>query len=56
VSGVSEFIDQVEAGTMRILAVSSEERVPEVDAPTIKESGVDVALINWRAVFGHSGA
>jgi putative tricarboxylic transport membrane protein len=55
VSGVSEFIDQVEAGTMRILAVSSEERVPEVDAPTIKESGVDVALINWRAVFGPPG-
>ena len=52
VSGVSEFIDQVEAGEMRILAVSSEERVEGVDAPTIKEAGVDVALINWRAVFG----
>lgn len=55
VSGVSEFIDQVEAGTMRILAVSSEERVIEADAPTIKESGVNVALINWRAVFGPPG-
>jgi putative tricarboxylic transport membrane protein len=52
VSGVSEFIDQVEAGEMRILAVSSEERVEGVDAPTIEEAGVDVALINWRAVFG----
>jgi putative tricarboxylic transport membrane protein len=52
VSGVSEFVDQVEAGTMRVLAVSSDERVAEVDAPTIKESGVDVSLINWRAVFG----
>src|SRR5512134_140409 len=52
VSGVSEFIDQVEAGAMRILAVSSEERVEGVDAPTIKEAGVNVALINWRAVFG----
>lgn len=52
VSGVSEFIDQVDSGAMRILAVSSEERVEGVDAPTIKEAGVDVALINWRAVFG----
>lgn len=52
VSGLSEFTDQVEAGTMRILAVSSEERLEGVDAPTIKESGVNVALINWRAVFG----
>ncbi len=51
VSGISEFTDQVEAGTMRILAVSSEEPIEGVDAPTIKETGVNVALINWRAVF-----
>ncbi len=52
VSGVSEFTDQVEAGTMRLLAVSSEERLEGVDAPTIKESGVNVVLMNWRAIFG----
>jgi len=51
VSGLSKFTDQVEAGTMRILAVSSEERLAGVDAPTIKEAGVNVSLINWRAVF-----
>jgi len=51
VSGLSEFTDQVEAGTMRILAVSSEERLEGVDAPTIKEAGVNVALINWRAIY-----
>ena len=52
VSGVSEFTDQVEAGQMRILAVSSDERMESIDAPTIKEAGVDVSLINWRSVFG----
>ncbi|MFZ5879374.1 MAG: Bug family tripartite tricarboxylate transporter substrate binding protein [Chloroflexota bacterium] len=52
VSGLSEFTDQVEAGTMRLLAVSSETRLEGVDAPTIKEAGVNVALMNWRAVFG----
>ncbi len=51
VSGVSEFADQVEAGAMRILAVSSEERLEGVDAPTIIEAGVNVSLINWRAIF-----
>ncbi len=55
VSGVSEFAEQVAAGTMRMLAVSSEQRIAGVDAPTLKESGVDVALINWRAVFGAPG-
>lgn len=52
VSGVSEFAEQVAAGTMRMLAVSSEERIAGIDVPTLKEAGVDVALMNWRAVFG----
>jgi putative tricarboxylic transport membrane protein len=50
VSGLSEFQSQVEAGTLRLLAVSGEERVPGVDAPTLTEAGVDVALENWRMV------
>lgn len=52
VSGVSEFAEQVAAGTMRMLAVSSEQRIAGLDVPTLKEAGVDVALMNWRAVFG----
>lgn len=52
VSGVSEFAEDVEAGQMRILAVSGAEPVEGVDAPTIKESGVDVVLDNWRGVMG----
>lgn len=51
VSGLSEFRDQVTAGEMRLLAVSSEEAIEGVDAPTIKEAGLDVALANWRGVF-----
>ena len=51
VSGVSEFTDQVDAGAMRILAVSGSEAVDGVDAPTIKDSGADVVLENWRGVM-----
>lgn len=50
VSGLTEFIDQIEAGELRLLAVSSEERIEGVDAPTIIESGYDVSLSNWRGV------
>jgi putative tricarboxylic transport membrane protein len=50
VSGASEFADQVEAGAMRFLAISSDEPVEGIDAPTIKESGLDVSLANWRGV------
>jgi putative tricarboxylic transport membrane protein len=52
VSGLSEFRAQVEAGQLRLLAVSSDSRLEEVDAPTLQEAGVDVVLANWRAVVG----
>ena len=50
VSGVSEFTDQVEAGAMRLLAISADAKVEGIDAPTIKESGFDVTLANWRGI------
>jgi putative tricarboxylic transport membrane protein len=53
VGGVSEFGPQVEAGALRAIAVSSPERLPVVDAPTLKEQGVDVELGTWRGVMAH---
>jgi putative tricarboxylic transport membrane protein len=55
ISGYSEFKSFVEAGRLRVLAVSSEERLPGIDAPTLKESGIDVVLGNWRGVLGAPG-
>jgi putative tricarboxylic transport membrane protein len=52
VSGVSEFADQVDAGKMRVLAVSTAEPVDVggKQAPTLKEQGLDVEITNWRGV------
>jgi putative tricarboxylic transport membrane protein len=50
ISGFGEFESQVKAGALRLLAVSSGERLPGVDAPTLKEAGVDVEIQNWRMV------
>lgn len=50
VSGMGEFESQIAAGTLRLLAVSSEERIEGFDAPTLKEAGLDVAVENWRMV------
>jgi putative tricarboxylic transport membrane protein len=57
VSGVSEFADQVEAGKMRVLAVSGEESVDVggSKAPTIKDEGYDVVLTNWRGIVAPPG-
>ncbi|TKA98021.1 tripartite tricarboxylate transporter substrate binding protein [Cereibacter changlensis] len=55
VSSLGEFLPQVQAGTMRLLAVSAEERIEGVDAPTLTESGYDVVLQNWRMVAAAPG-
>jgi putative tricarboxylic transport membrane protein len=55
VSGVSEYADQIKAGQLRVLAVTSAQRVPGVDAPTLKESGIDVDFINWRGIVAPPG-
>ena len=55
VSSVGEFSEQVKAGTMRLLAVSSADRLEGVDAPTIKEAGFDVVVQNWRMVAAAPG-
>ncbi len=52
VSGWGEFSEQVAAGNLRVLGISSPERVVGIEAQTIKEQGLDVELLNWRAVFG----
>jgi len=51
ISGVSEYVEQVQAGELRALAVSGEERVDALpDTPTLTEAGYDVVLTNWRGV------
>jgi putative tricarboxylic transport membrane protein len=55
VNGVAELLPQVQAGKLRALAVSSEERIPGLDVPTLKEQGVDVALTNWRGILAPPG-
>ncbi len=55
VSGLGEFLPQVQAGTMRLLAVTSDTRIEGVDAPTLAESGLDVVVQNWRMVAAAPG-
>jgi putative tricarboxylic transport membrane protein len=55
INGLAEFAAQIEAGTVRVLAVSSAERLPGLDAPTLREQGVDVELENWRSVVAPPG-
>jgi putative tricarboxylic transport membrane protein len=55
INGLAEFAAQIEAGTLRVLAVSSAERLPGIAAPTLRERGVDVEFENWRSVVAPPG-
>jgi putative tricarboxylic transport membrane protein len=55
INGLAEFAAQIDAGTLRLLAISSTERLPGVAAPTLRERGVDVEFENWRSVVAPPG-
>ena len=55
ISGYGEWEGQFEAGELRPLAISYPEPIEGLEVPTLKEQGVDVELVNWRAVFGKPG-
>jgi len=56
ISGVGEFLQYIEDGSMRALAVSGAEPVASLpDVPTITDEGYDVELTNWRGVIAPGG-
>jgi putative tricarboxylic transport membrane protein len=55
ISGFGEFQAQIKSGKLRALAVSGTERIPGDATPTLKEQGIDIELINWRAIFAAPG-
>lgn len=55
VSGLGEFAAHIESGALRALAISAPERVPGTAIPTFREQGVDLELLNWRALVAPPG-
>jgi putative tricarboxylic transport membrane protein len=53
VSGLGEFQEQIKAGKMRALAVSSPKKLEGI--PSLKEQKINVELGNWRGVFAGPG-
>ena len=55
ISGVAEFEAQIHSGRLRALAVTSGARLEGIDAPTLKELGLDVEIGNWRGLYAAPG-
>ena len=57
-TGMAETVGALEAGDIKVLAVSSPNRIksgPLSKVPTLKENGIDTVFINWRGIFGTPG-
>ncbi len=54
-SGLSEFLPHINNGRMRAVAVTSHDRLPALDVPTLRELGQDVVIGNWRGVCAPVG-
>ena len=51
--GLQDFVSQIEAGKLRLIAVAAPERLPGIAAPTLRELGYDIVFANWRGVSVH---
>lgn len=54
-SGYSEFAEYITSGKMRAIGVTSPQRIKGIEVPTLKESGYNVVIGNWRGVYGGAG-
>lgn len=51
ISSFEELASSPDLSKLRMLAVSTERRLPGIDVPTLREQGVDLALSDWKGVF-----
>lgn len=55
-TGFSEAVELAKAGEVKIVGVTSDERVDAApDAQTMKEQNIDTSFVNWRGFFGAPG-
>ncbi len=54
-SGWNEMAQYIKSGQVRALAVTSANRLPGENVPTLKELGIPLEVGNWRGVYGAPG-
>jgi putative tricarboxylic transport membrane protein len=54
-TGISEVSESAAAGDVRVLAVTGDKAIEGVDAPTLKDAGVDLTFTNWRGIVAPPG-
>jgi putative tricarboxylic transport membrane protein len=54
-TGISEVTESAAAGDVRVLAVTTDEPVEGVDAPTLQDEDIDLTFTNWRGIVAPPG-
>jgi putative tricarboxylic transport membrane protein len=54
-TGIGEVTESAASGDVRILAVTTDEPVQGVDAPTLTDEGIDLVFTNWRGIVAAPG-
>jgi len=55
-TGFSEAVELANAGEVKIIGVTSDDRVSAyAEARTMKEQGIDASFVNWRGFFAAPG-
>ena len=54
-SGVREYTEQIKSGPAAGAGGVRQHPVPNLDAPTLTESGIDVVFANWRGIIAPPG-
>nr|WP_296778420.1 tripartite tricarboxylate transporter substrate binding protein [Rhodococcus sp. (in: high G+C Gram-positive bacteria)] len=54
-AGSGEYLDRIDDGALRMLAVSRTTSGPTQDVPTLTASGIDIEFTNWRGFFAPPG-
>jgi len=55
ISGWGEYEGQIKAGRLRAIGVTSAQRLPGNDTPTLQEQGIELVIANWRSVVAPPG-
>ncbi|ACO47971.1 tripartite tricarboxylate transporter substrate-binding protein [Deinococcus deserti] len=55
VNGYNEMAEHINSGKLRLLGISSKRRIPGIIAPTFREQGLNVEMLNWRGVVAAPG-
>lgn len=55
ISGYGEFEGQIKAGKLRLIGITTPQRLAYIDGPTLKEQGIDLEITNWRSVVAPPG-